>query len=450
MNSKIVREINKIGGEVYLVGGSVRDQFLGVESKDQDYVVTGVRVNPLKRVLYKFGTAKLVGESFGVLKFRPHGSKEEIDVALPRTERSTGDGHCDFEVKVDHDLPIEDDLGRRDFTMNAMAIKIVADAEKELIDPFGGQEDIKKKVIKMVFPQAFEEDPLRMLRAVQFAARFKFKLEKGTEDAIQRNAAKMETISGERIFEEIKKVMLRAEFPSIAFKLSLKTGLLKYFFPELEACIGVSQPAKWHDLDVFNHILYAVDSVLSVKLNVRLAALFHDIAKPQTRTDDDGEIHFLQHEFAATPVIKEVLGRWKAPKDLTEEVVLLVRSHMFALDFDISKRATRRLIKRVTPELIYDLIDLRVGDRIACGKSFLSFGKVGRFRQQVADELAEPAFNVSHLAIGGKDLIELGLEPGPLFRKILDKVLEKVMEDEVENEREELLVLARGIVDAEV
>ena len=441
MKAAHVKLITEAGGRVYEVGGTIRDRFISehagvtIEPKDHDYVVTGIPINDLIEILRQIGKIDLVGQSFGVIKFRPDSKKESYDIALPRKEKSTGEGHRDFEVDFDHNLPIEEDLGRRDFTINAMAVDLEKD---EVIDPYNGVQDIMDQRIGVVFPRAFEEDPLRMLRAVQFAARFKFRLTDETMASIREHAEKIKTVSGERIFEEIKKIMNKAEFPSIAFKLMKSTGLLKHIFPELQTTVGVDQPAKFHSQDVFGHILHAVDSVPSTKLHTRMAALFHAIAKPQTRSDVDGEIHFYQHEHMAEATIRKVLNRWRAPSDLINQVARLVHNHMFDATFDMSRRAIRRLSKRVGEDLIHELIDLRMGDRRASGKAFLSMGKIGHLRKIVDEELAEPAFSVKHLHFSGKDMIEMGMEPGPAFKEILNNLLELVMDDPSLNTNEQL------------
>lgn len=446
MKAAHVKLITDAGGRIYEVGGAVRDRLIGeaegiaVEPKDRDFVVTGIPMDDLEALLRTIGHVDLVGKSFGVLKFRPDGKDEVLDIALPRKEKSTGEGHRDFEVEFDHTLDIRDDLGRRDFTVNAVADDLETG---ELIDPFDGLKAIQDKRIHIVFPEAFEEDPLRMLRAVQFAARFKFRLTDETIRSIRKHAEKIETISGERVYEELKKIMLKAEFPSIAFKLMKTTGLLKLLLPELQATVGVTQPAKFHNQDVFGHIMAAVDSTPSTKLKVRLAALFHDIAKPQTRTEIDGAIHFYQHEHVAIPVVKRILRRLRAPEDVVEDVARLVGNHMFEATFDMSRRAIRRLIRRVGEELIYDLIDLRVGDRIASGKPFLGMGRVGRLREIVAKELAEPVFDLKHLKLDGHDLIEMDFKPGPQFKEILRDLLEQVMDDPGLNEKDKLKEIVR-------
>ena len=442
MKVQLLNSIHEHGGRIYYVGGVVRDFLLGETSKDKDYVVTGIPMDDLIAILEQYGDANLVGKSFGVIKFKEHGAEQSVDVALPRKERSVGEGHRDFDVVYDHTMPLEEDLRRRDFTINAMAQEV--GNEKELVDPWGGKKDLDKRLIRMVNPNAFTDDPLRMLRAVQFAARFKFRIADGyTWKALLHDAHLINSVSGERVFEEICKALTGAEFPSIAFKLMERSGLLQHVMPELQACVGMAQPAKYHRLDVFNHILHCVDSVPSTKLYVRMAALFHDIAKPQTMSRVGDAIHFYQHERKAKPIIESVLRRWMAPNDLIDKVTRLVSCHMFEATFDMTRRAVRRLIRRVGEDLIYDLVDLRTGDRLASGKPFLSMGKIGRFRELIAEELAEPMFSLKHLALDGNDLIALGLKPGPVFKKILNALLEYVMDEPTKNYKYILLEEAK-------
>jgi len=198
------QEIEGLGAKIYSVGGAVRDEFLGKESKDLDILITGIPMDNLEQLLSKYGRVDAVGKSFGVIKFKPKGSTEDIDIAIPRTEVPTGaGGHKGFDVKSDHTLPIEDDLKRRDLTINAIA----KDSEGNIIDPFGGVEDLKNKIIRAVDPNAFNDDPLRMLRAVQFSARFGFTIEPNTMEMIKQTADKVKTISPERVIIEFEKIV---------------------------------------------------------------------------------------------------------------------------------------------------------------------------------------------------------------------------------------------------
>ena len=218
------KELNKYGG-VYFVGGAVRDKFLNKESKDVDLLITGISYKQMAQLLQPFGKVDIVGRSFGVIKLTLPGAKEAIDLAITRTDVRTDKGHRGFDITTDPNLPIETDLKRRDFTINALAM----DSKGKIVDPFGGMTDLKLKKIRAVSPTAFSEDPLRMLRAVQFAARFEFTIEPETFALIKRNASKIREITGERILEEFKKIVNKGK-PEVGAKLLLKTGLFKQIF----------------------------------------------------------------------------------------------------------------------------------------------------------------------------------------------------------------------------
>jgi tRNA nucleotidyltransferase (CCA-adding enzyme) len=218
-------DIKNIGGKIFSVGGRVRDEFLGKDSKDLDILITGVDFDKLEKILSKYGKVDLVGKSFGIIKFKPEGSQEDIDIALPRTERSLGTGHKDFEVTVDTNMPIEKELTRRDFTINSIAKSI----DGEIIDPFGGLEDLKNKIIRATSPKAFSEDPLRMIRAVQFAARFGFTIEPNTFNMIKENARDIQEISKERILIEFDKILKKGK-PELGIELLDKSNLFENIF----------------------------------------------------------------------------------------------------------------------------------------------------------------------------------------------------------------------------
>ena len=220
-----------MGGKIYQIGGAVRDEFLGEVSKDLDLIITGIDIEDLQELLNKHGKVNLVGKSFGVLKFNPTGEEgEPVDIVVPRIEVSTGEGHKDFEVKLGKDITLEEEQLRRDFWMNAIAIDIETG---ELVDIEGkGQLDIKNKQISVINPKAFEDDPLRMLRAVQFAARFDFNIEKETMKEIKRNAQKITTVSSDRFQEEFRKMFEKAKKPTIGVELLVETGLMKHILSE--------------------------------------------------------------------------------------------------------------------------------------------------------------------------------------------------------------------------
>jgi tRNA nucleotidyltransferase/poly(A) polymerase len=242
-------EIKGMGGKIYSVGGAVRDEFLGKESKDLDILITGIPLDKLEMILDKYGKVDAVGKSFGILKFVPDGSKEDIDVAIPRTEFASGEGgHKGFDVTSDHNLPIEKDLERRDFTINAIA----KDIEGNLIDPFGGQEDLAKKSIRLVNPSAFSDDPLRMLRAVQFASRFDFTIEPETMKAIKANANRIREIAPERILTEFDKIVKKGD-ALVGAELLDNTGLLEQIFGK---SVDINRALPWNNVQAMSEFIF--------------------------------------------------------------------------------------------------------------------------------------------------------------------------------------------------
>ncbi|MCJ7508777.1 MAG: hypothetical protein MUO85_08630, partial [candidate division Zixibacteria bacterium] len=296
-------------GKIYEVGGGVRDKFISpiLPDVDKDYLITGIPLEELCQILSKFGKVDLVGKSFGIIKFSPRKKKEEViqayDIALPRKEYSTGVGHKDFKVDFDENLKVEDDLARRDFTINAMALEL---PNEKLIDPLNGRKDIKNRLVRFTSPQSFKDDPLRMLRAIQFAARFEFEIEKKTYDSLCENVQLISTVSMERIQEEINKLLLKAKRPSTGFRLMQKSGMLEILFPELEKTVGIDQPGGYHAYDVFEHSILSVDYA-PVDFTIRLASLFHDISKPETKFLKENGSKFYGHDKKGAKVAEDIL-----------------------------------------------------------------------------------------------------------------------------------------------
>jgi len=224
-NHSFIKDIEKNGGKLYYVGGFVRDSFLNKESKDIDMLISGIPMDRLEQILANNGKVDAVGKSFGVLKFIPNGSELDLDIAIPRVEKSTGNKYTDFEVVADHNLSIESDLARRDFTFNAIA----KDINGNIIDPFNGRKDLQNKLIRMVNPEAFGDDPLRMLRAIQFSARFNFTIEKNTFNEIKKNANKIKSISPERILIEFDKIVKKGNIEN-GIKNLIDTNLYQHIF----------------------------------------------------------------------------------------------------------------------------------------------------------------------------------------------------------------------------
>lgn len=439
-------------GGLYLVGGSVRDAFLLGEEKDLDFLVTGVSADDLVALLERHGRVEIVGRAFGVIRFRPAGGDATIDVALPRREVSTGVGHRDFLVESDPALPVEADLARRDFTINAMARDVRTGA---LIDPFGGRDDIAARRLRMVFPGAFREDPLRMLRAVQFAARFSLAIEPATLAAMRAEAALAATVSPERVQEELTKLLTRAERPSEGLRIARDTGLLRVLFPELAKTDGVEQPPDWHRYDVLEHSFRACDAAPRDNLAVRLAALLHDTGKADRRAEIDDErlgrkrVVFYGHEEVSREDARALLGRLRYARALIERVDALIAAHMFDYQPEWSDAAVRRLVARVGREAIGDLIALRRADQIGSGVP-RDLAKTDELAARVAAEFErQSALTVRDLAVDGGDVMRvLGVGPGPAVGRVLARLLDEVLEDPARNERERLLARIAGVGDA--
>lgn len=466
---KVIEALNA-RGQLYEVGGAVRDRirfgmdpetgrldpgrFWSYAPEETDYLATGMPMEELVRLLSGFGRTELVGKSFGVVKFRvevPERKSKLVDLALPRRERSTGTGHRDFEIDCDPELPIEQDLGRRDFTINAMARPLFAHEKLfDVVDPHGGMADIGARLVRMVGPRAFEEDPLRMLRACQFAARFEYALEDGTYRAIRRHARLISTVSPERVQMEINKMLLKAERPSVGLWLMQRSGLLKLLLPELEEGVDCTQPGGFHRYSVFEHSIRTVDLVPRGHhqcLALRLAALLHDVSKPGCREIVSGSATFYGHERYGEAAARAVLGRLKYPNDLIEKVCLLVRRHMFAVPE--TPRGLRRLISKAGVEGVYDLIELRRADIRAQGRDEEAVDPaLDHLEQAVTEEIhRRPPFALRDLAVDGNDLMgEFSLPSGPEIGRVLEQLLEYVLDDPRRNTREALLDEAARLI----
>lgn len=430
-------------GRIFEVGGAVRDRFMekGRLSKDRDYLVTGVPYDDLTRILKPHGRVDLVGRSFGVIKFTQYkkGIPHTFDITLPRKEHSTGIGHKDFSVSFDPFLKVEEDLLRRDFTVNAMALAL---DNQELVDPLHGRADLDKRMLRMVYDDSFKDDPLRMLRAVQFAARFKLIIEPRTFEAMREHAHLIGSVSAERIAEELNKLLELAEHPSEGFRLMQTSGLLTEILPELEICVNVDQPGGYHKYDVFEHTMHIIDECRP-DLKLRLAALFHDICKPQHKRPVDGGATFYGHESGGSKTASRVMRRLRYSNDLIDDVVMLVERHMFTTD--VTDKGLRRLVRRVGVPLIFDLLDLRRADVVAQGMGGTT-EDVDEFESNIRAELEKkPPFSISDLKIDGDQIMAMfGIGEGPTVGKILDYLMDQVLDDPLTNTSERLEELARA------
>jgi len=427
--------------EIYLVGGKVRDVLLQRESYDYDFVVRKVKGADLEKFLAQEGKVDFVGKSFGVFKFIPKkfNLKEALDIALPRTEQAfmTG-GYKDFEIQSDPDLPIEKDLSRRDFTINAMALNLNTG---ELTDPFGGLKDLENKTIKTVGEpkERFKEDYTRLLRAIRFSVQLYFKIEPKTYNEIQKLASNIKTMSAERITEELNKIIMatNAEF---GFELLQKSNLLKYILPELEQGVGVSQN-KSHIYSVFTHSVKALGFAAqrNYNLNVRLAALFHDIAKPMVKKGQGPDSTFYNHDIVGAKITRKILQRLKYPNEVINKVSHLVRHHMFFYSLGtITDAAIRRLLVRVGKENIDEEIQLRICDRLGMGRPKAKPFKLMELEKRLHEVQLDP-ISVKMLKVNGEDVMKmLKIKPGPKIGLLLNALLAEVLEDPKKNTKAKL------------
>jgi tRNA nucleotidyltransferase (CCA-adding enzyme) len=434
---------------LYAVGGRVRDELRaaieGVElpAKDLDYVVTGLALEELTVRLTPIGRVDLVGAAFAVVKLTVDGLT--ADVALPRRERSTGHGHRDFDVQSGPDIPLADDLARRDFRMNMMARALPGG---QLVDPYGGEADIRARRIDILTPETFREDPLRMLRAAQFAARFGYTPTSQTLAAMREAAPLVATVAPERVHDEFAKLLGLAPQPSVGLRLLQDTGVLAHLWPELVEGIGVAQN-EWHAYDVWEHNLHTVDATPPGDVTLRLAALLHDVGKPRTK---DGP-HFYRHEQVGAEMAAAMLRRLRFPNETVETVEHLVRQHMYVQDPELSDAAVRRFIRRIGPAQLARQFAVRHADIAGSGLPKRD-GSNEAFEARVWAEVErKPAFSVADLAIGGDDVVAAMVQHGvapPDFRgdvrvgAALQWLFEQVTDAPERNERQTLLALLNG------
>ncbi|MCR4953394.1 MAG: CCA tRNA nucleotidyltransferase [Treponema sp.] len=454
----------KAGFKAYLVGGAVRDIFLKKEASDWDVATNATPQDVIK--LFKFVVP--TGIEHGTVTV--HFMGEEIEVTTFRTEAGYSDGrHPD---SINYAATIEEDLARRDFTMNAIAVNL---ADGKIVDPYDGRKDIAKKMIRTVgvAHERFMEDGLRPVRAIRFACKLGFSIEKLTykelfEDSIHQ---KVRSISVERFRDEFTKI-LSAEKPSIGLKLLEETGILPIFIPEFTICRGCIQSdyRAFHKFDVLDHLFYACDGAPANKLNVRLAAFFHDIGKPvvkqiktQTVLDGDkndgstkeiGTITFYNHESAGEKITREILIRLKFPNAVVNDVCHLVKEHMFHYESNWTDGAVRRFLVRVKPECLEDLYDLRLSDMYGMynEKVDVRYSESVKLLNELQDRIKDVmdnqnALSLKDLAVNGKILMENGIPAGKQLGLILNELFSCVLEDPELNTKEKLLEIALKLYD---
>lgn len=436
---EIYKKLLKEGFSVYFVGGCVRDFLMGRNVIDWDFA-TNAQPSQIQSVFSnsfydnKFGT---VGIPLGNPEETKGWEKNYVEATTFRTEGGYSDSR--HPEQVEWGKTIEEDLSRRDFTMNAIALKLPED----YIDPYNGKSDIEQKLIRTVGSpdERFGEDALRLLRAIRLATQLNFNIEQETWDSIVKNANLILNISWERIRDELLKILSHDNAYDGVVLLD-QSGILDLILPELAAGKGVSQarPGRHHTTDVFTHNIESLHHTPSKDPIVRLATLLHDVGKPNVRSEDEqGHVIFYNHEVAGATLTRQIADRLRLSKKQREKIVTLIRWHMFTVDENITDSAIRRFIRKVGVENVADMMDLRIGDRLGGGTQVAESWRLKKFKERVASEL-NPPFSINDMAIDGNDIMtELKIEPGPKVGKLLNKLFAEVDENLELNNRDYLL-----------
>ncbi|MCD8048037.1 MAG: tRNA nucleotidyltransferase [Clostridia bacterium] len=414
MAVKIARAVGERGGTVYYVGGFVRDRVRREENKDVDIEVHGIYPQELEEILDSLGERISTGESFGIYNLKGYS----IDIAMPRKEEKRGAGHRDFDICVDPFLGTYKAAKRRDFTINALMENVLTG---EITDHFGGVRDIEEKKIRHIADDTFAEDPLRVLRAAQFAARFGYDVAEETIELCSK--MDLSALPKERIMGETEKALLKAEKPSVFFEVLRKMGQLRFWFCELEKTIGVEQNPKFHaEGDVWIHTMMVCDEAAKLREKVQnplgfmLAAVAHDFGKVLCTETVNGEIHAYRHEILGLPLVESFMNRLTAEKELILYVMNLAEHHMkpnMLAGDNASIKATNKMFdKAVDPE---GLICLAIADGLGkrTDAEYVSNDEFFYKRLEIYREYMKRPY------VMGRDLIEAGIEPSERFGEYL-------------------------------
>ena len=413
---ELAEKVKEKGGRAYFVGGFVRDRLLGIENKDIDIEVHGIEPKALEEILEEIGGKLSYGESFGIYGIKDYG----IDIAMPRKEKVRGKGHKDFDIFVDPYIGTLKASERRDFTCNALLQDVLTG---EIIDHFGGIEDLKAKILRHIKDETFIEDPLRVLRAAQFASRFNFEIASETFELCE--SMDINNLSRERIYLETEKALLKAEKPSVYFEILRKMGKLSFWFPELENLIGVKQNPKHHaEGDVWVHTMMVLDAAAKYrdkvenKIGFMLASLTHDFGKAVATEEIDGVIHSYNHEIKGLSLVKSFLRRLTNENKLTDYVLNLVRNHMrpnTLAGANSSFKASNKMFYEAVDPIALIYLGLSDGEgRIKEGADESKNAEYLWRRLEIYNELIKKPY------VMGRDLIEAGLEPNENFTELLE------------------------------
>jgi tRNA nucleotidyltransferase (CCA-adding enzyme) len=441
--------VRSLGLDAYLVGGAVRDELIGLQSKDADFLVPRVDQERLKAALVPHGRvedlevagrvvgARLWPRDRDVRALAPKG----IEFAPPRRERSTGPGRHDFEIDVDPDASVEDDMARRDFTVNAIARRLETG---ELVDPFHGQEDLEERVLRTVSEHSFAEDPLRIVRGLRLVSQLDLVPDEATLEQMARDAITVRLVSGERIggglhadgMGELSKLLIGAR-PAKALRIARDTGVLVALIPEFARAIDYDTQSARQGRTLDEHIFGVVQSA-PTSLAVRLAALFHDVGKPEE--DETGE----KHAASGARIADDVLARFRYPTRLRRYVVDLVAAHSFPLE-DVDELYARRFLREHGDDVAADLVEHKDADLRAKSVAEWELEAIAKLRRLIRQEQRNP-HRVTDLAVDGGDLLELGYREGPRLGAALQVLLDDVVVDPRRNERAWLLERAKELL----
>lgn len=459
----VIQKVEAAGFEVFIVGGCVRDALLGKKPNDWDVTTNAkpqevIGIFPDGKYENAFGTVLVPEKYVG----GGEDSKEIIEITTYRIESKYTDKRHPDEVRFAETL--EDDLGRRDFTINALALKlktdeggfgaeaevVVDEKEFEVVDLFLGGQDLKKGLIRAVgdATERFDEDALRMMRAIRFAAHLDFDIEQETAKAIERNARNLEFVSNERIRDELIKIVLSGA-PGKGIEMLVDLGLMKYVIPEVCQAIDVKQNRHHYHgpfNTVYKHMVASLDKCPSKEFEVRFAAFLHDIGKPKTKRGEGEEATFYGHEYVGASMTKEIMENLKFSRKMIDKTVLLVKNHMFYYNVDeVGESGVRRVVRKVGLENIKDLIDVRVGDRLGSGVPKAIPYKLRHFKYMV-EKVSKDPLSVGQLKLKGDELMnDLKMVPGPKIGAILEVLLAKVVDEPKLNEKEGLLKMAKEL-----
>lgn len=428
---QVIENLEKAGFEAYLVGGCVRDLLFARKPRDWD-ITTNAKPEEIQSIFPKTVYENIYGTVVVINEETEDETLRNIEVTPYRLESGYSNKRHPDQIKFSANL--KNDLQRRDFTINALAINLSDGAIKDIVDLYDGFQDLRKGLIRTVGEplDRFNEDALRMIRAIRLSIELGFDIAESTFLAIQKLNSNIKDISVERIRDEFTKILM-AKNPKKGIEMLHSSGLLIHFIPELEKCIGIEQNQA-HKYDVWEHLLRSLQHAADKEwpLDIRLAALFHDISKPQTRkfSRETNQYTFYGHEVVGSRETRKILERLKFSRETTEKVTKLIRWHMFFSDTEqINLSAVRRMIVNVGRENIWDLMDLRICDRIGTGRPKADPYRLRKYKAMVEEALRDP-ISLNMLKIDGVKIMEISKSgPGPKIGQVLHAIFNEILDD---------------------